>query len=295
MSDRFMGEALRIYSSQNIAFEPRWFPLFSLLAREPRVAVGQAATALGITHAAVSQTVQDMQRRGIVTSVADPQDKRRAVLTLSPKGRELLAQLSPLWKDIRSAVDEAVGATGVDLVAALARLERTLDDESLFERTRKMRQSDGVAIVDYRPAFKTAFRKLNEAWIKKYFRLEAADRKVLADPQGEILDRGGYILFAVEGKTVLGCCALYAHGAREFELAKMAVTPEAQGRQIGRRLMEAAIARVKTAGAKRLVLETNDQLTPAVTLYKSVGFKAKRGAKSDLFERANLIMELKLA
>ena len=35
ISDRMMADGGRIYASQNISFEPRWFPIFYLLSEEP--------------------------------------------------------------------------------------------------------------------------------------------------------------------------------------------------------------------------------------------------------------------
>jgi GNAT superfamily N-acetyltransferase len=53
----------------------------------------------------------------------------------------------------------------------------------------------------------------------------------------------------------------------------MAVTESSQGAGVGRRLLEAAIAEARAAGARRLYLETNRKLGPAIRLYESMGFR----------------------
>ncbi|MHB9849046.1 GNAT family N-acetyltransferase [Streptomyces krungchingensis] len=107
---------------------------------------------------------------------------------------------------------------------------------------------------------------LNEEWISRLFILEEEDRVVLADPLGRIVGPGGVVLLARAPGTgaVVGCVALLAYPEAVFELAKMAVTPGAQGRGIGRRLIAAAIDRARALGGARLFLGTYSRLSPAI-------------------------------
>ncbi|MET8544368.1 GNAT family N-acetyltransferase [Kitasatospora sp. NPDC004799] len=147
------------------------------------------------------------------------------------------------------------------------------------------------------PGDADAFRALNEEWISRLFTLEEADRAVLGDPFGRIVDPGGDVLLAREpdGGTAVGCVALLAHPDAVFELAKMAVTPGAQGRGIGRRLVAAAIGRARDLGAARLFLGTNSRLAAAVHLYEDAGFvriTRDRLPVADYYARADILMEL---
>src|SRR5467141_2900487 len=151
-----------------------------------------------------------------------------------------------------------------------------------------------VGIRAFQPGDAAAFRRLNEEWITRFFRIEPQDELVFADPEGTILDPGGRIFFATAGERCVGCCALIRTGDKEFEVAKTAVEPSYQGAGIGRRLLHAAIDEGRNAGAQRLYLETNHVLTPAIRLYESVGFKhidANRIIPSP-YERADVYMEL---
>jgi putative acetyltransferase len=53
-----------------------------------------------------------------------------------------------------------------------------------------------------------AFRRLNEEWITRFFRIEPKEEPVLADPQASILDAGGRIFLATADERCVGCCAL---------------------------------------------------------------------------------------
>lgn len=152
-----------------------------------------------------------------------------------------------------------------------------------------------VTIRAFAPGDEAAFLQLNEEWIVHYFEfLEDADKQVLCNPQ-RILERGGRIFLAVRDGRAVGCCALMM-GPHGYEVAKMAVTASERGAGIGRRLLEKVVAAAREMGIARLFLETNRKLTPAITLYESVGFRhvpRERFVQSP-YARSNVQMELNL-
>ena len=151
-----------------------------------------------------------------------------------------------------------------------------------------------VTIREFQPGDESSFRTLNEEWITRYFRIETKEKEILADPKGTILNRGGKIFFAVAENRCVGCCALRRIDETEYEVAKMAVTPGFQGLGLGRKLLLAVIDTGRKLGARRLYLETNHILTPAIRLYESVGFKhipPLRITPSD-YARADVYMEI---
>lgn len=153
-----------------------------------------------------------------------------------------------------------------------------------------------LAIREFAAGDEIAFRRLNEEWILRHFAMESKDEAVLADPQGAILNRGGRIFFAVQDGAMVGCCALMAMHPGEFEVAKMAVTEASRGTGVGRALLARAIEEARASGARRLYLETNRRLTPAIRLYESMGFQhlpPERVTPSE-YSRANVFMELEL-
>jgi ribosomal protein S18 acetylase RimI-like enzyme len=63
-----------------------------------------------------------------------------------------------------------------------------------------------------------------------------------------------------------------SEGPDEAGFRMLAVAPEAQGRGVGRALVEACVARARAAGKRRLVLLTLPTMTAAHSLYASMGF-----------------------
>jgi putative acetyltransferase len=153
-----------------------------------------------------------------------------------------------------------------------------------------------LTIREFTAGDEAAFRKLNEEWIVRHFALEHKDEILLADPRGTILDLGGRIFIVVRDGQPVGCCALLAMAHGEFEVAKMAVTESLQGAGIGRHLLQRVVADARASGARRLYLETNRKLTPAIRLYESMGFRhlpPERIVPSP-YARADVYMELYL-
>jgi len=153
-----------------------------------------------------------------------------------------------------------------------------------------------IQIRRFHPGDEQAFRELNEAWISHYFAIEDEDRATLGDPNGYILQRGGHIFMAFLDDRPVGSCALIFLAEGVFEVAKMAVAEEQRGMGIGRQLLEHAIAEARATGAKKLSLETNDKLQPAIRLYESTGFKHLPPDRQNhsAYVRANVFMELEL-
>ena len=78
-----------------------------------------------------------------------------------------------------------------------------------------------------------------------------------------------------------------------FELAKMAVSPAVRGKGIGKKLCLAGIDYARQVGAKTIWLESNRVLTPALTMYASVGFREVPSVPTP-YARADIRMEMRL-
>ena len=71
----------------------------------------------------------------------------------------------------------------------------------------------------------------------------------------------------------------------------MAVAPASQGHGVGRLLAHTVIEFARAAAATKVVLLSNTILTPAIRLYRSLGF-VERAMPSDTgYSRANIYME----
>lgn len=148
----------------------------------------------------------------------------------------------------------------------------------------------------FRKGDQAAFRSLNEAWIVRYFEMEAKDYEVLDDPENSILKKGGHIFMGVEEGVAVACCALIPKDPGCFELGKMAVAESRRGQGIGGKLLEYAIGEARALGAARLYLESNAKLPNAVHIYEKAGFvhlPPERVVPSE-YARSGVYMEMLL-
>lgn len=143
-------------------------------------------------------------------------------------------------------------------------------------------------VIPFDEKFLPAFISLNREWIEKYFVLEAMDLYQLENPKRTILEGGGEIFFVVSGGEALGTCAMVPHGPGSYELAKMAVAPQARGKSYGDLLMEASVTWAKSKGAHEIIILSNTILEPAIGLYKKHGFTVVHLGDHPDYKRCNI-------
>lgn len=138
LSDRWERQVRELYEERSLPFEPRWFPILQLLSRNGRMAVGELAERIGITHAAVSQVRSELVRRGLVRAKKDPKDGRRQFLELTSKGQAMCEQFEPVFRAITSATDSLCAKEVSGLLPKLARLEAALETMPINVRARRI-------------------------------------------------------------------------------------------------------------------------------------------------------------
>lgn len=152
-----------------------------------------------------------------------------------------------------------------------------------------------ILIRHFRPGDEAAFRDINLEWIERYFAVEAKDRETLGNPHKYILDSGGAIFMALDGDEPVGAVALIVMDEQSVELAKMGVRPGAQGRGAGRGLIAAAVEHARVMGMRRIYIETNSSLGPALKLYRDAGFVPLKDRIPTPYARADVQLELILS
>lgn len=151
-----------------------------------------------------------------------------------------------------------------------------------------------MRVEQYRPEHAREFDALNRAWLVGNGLLEPADEPHLTNPDETILAAGGQIVVAIEDGTVIGTCAIVPSDPGEFELVKLAVTPSAQGRGLGRQLVEACVSFARQCGARRVTLLSSSRLGAALRLYQRAGFKFAPVPTTNPYATADIYMILDL-
>lgn len=295
LSDTITDDAAKVYRLYDIDMQPRWFPVFYSLSDGQENSITAIANEIGHTHPSVSQIVREMVKKGYVTEQKGT-DQRKNYIKLSEKGLEIAWKIKAQYADVTAAIEKVFRESQYDLWKAIEEWEYLLEQKSFLRRVeeeKKMREGTEVTIINYTPSYQQDFKRLNEEWITRYFKMEEYDYKALDHPDEYILVKGGFIFIALYNGEAVGTCALIKMDDHKFELAKMAVSPKAQGKSIGTLLGNAAIQKARETGADTVYLESNTILKPAIKLYRKLGFEKITGEPSP-YERANIQMELKL-
>ena len=127
-----MQQCEEVYRARGFDFHAGWFPLVRLLSTRGPCSPSEATCALGVTPASISQVASELVRQRLVSSRKDRNDRRRRILDLTQKGRQLAEELDPLWQKIRRTAESILADTGLDL-DVVALVEDAFDRGALYE------------------------------------------------------------------------------------------------------------------------------------------------------------------
>lgn len=295
LSELITIDSAVLFQMQQMDFEPRWFPVFYMLSQAGPMHVTDLAQRIGQSHASVSQIAKEMERDDLLNKVRDKKDGRKSLLSLSEAGEDIAGKMEDFYDDVFHGVADLLGEINQNFWEAMQEVEDALERKSINQRVlerRKKRLRSAIRIVPYEPQYAQAFRDINVDWIKQYFEMEQADYDALDHPDDYVLKKGGYIFVALFKEQAVGVVAMLKMPDDTYELAKMGVSPEAQGMGVGYQLGQAVIDKAHEVGAKRLYLESNTRLQPAIKLYYKMGFQKLPHTIPSPYQRSNIQMEL---
>lgn len=149
-----------------------------------------------------------------------------------------------------------------------------------------------INIVPFKKEYSNAFYTLNKEWLQTYFYVEPYDEEVLSKPEDYIINKGGYIFFAMLNNNVVGTYAFMPlKNEPGFELTKMAVSPNLRGKKIGQLLLQHSLNFAKSNNFKRLLLYSSTKLENAIYLYRKVGFTELDLEVNSPYKRSDIKME----
>jgi len=274
LGELLMKDMARIYREQGVDFEPRWFTFFQLILQKEEVSVTAIAHDLKQTHPAVVQVINMLEEKGLIKTTKDKEDKRKRLVKLSRKGKELAEELEPVWLKVKEAAQELLMESEPGLLTNISSLEKALQNQGMYERIYEKIYADyDIKMVGSSAEYMEAFRQLNEDWLREYLEISDYDRQVLSDPAGMIINKGGRLYCMLLNDEVVGTYALQRINDEEWELSKFTVKKDFRGKRLGKRLLQHAIQQAEILDASHLLLYSHPDLQEATELYKKAGFR----------------------
>ncbi len=302
LSESMMATVKAFYEEYNLAFEPRWFPLFRTVHKQPGIGMMVLSQQLGVSHAAINAFCRQLLEAGLIELTPDPGDARIKQVTLSQAGHILHTRLEPAWFVLGQALDTAFGPQAAEIRRMLAVVEEAVEDRAVARGLKSVMKRDavmaGLDIVPYDPAdpdHKRYFAALNIEWLEQYFTVEPVDHTMFADPDSYILAPGGAIYMARVHGQIVGTCALIKRSETVYEMGKMAVSRLFQAKGIGTALVNVIEDHARRLGLSTLYLTSSTKLPHAVPTYRKLGWVDSAEPLHTAYRRSDISLQKALA
>jgi DNA-binding MarR family transcriptional regulator/GNAT superfamily N-acetyltransferase len=217
---------------------------------------------LGLDSGYVSRLLRALEASGLVTVRPETRDRRVRHAELSPRGSREWDELESRSEALAISVLEPLNERQRgELVAAMETVERLLTASMIAVRVEDPRSADASwCLQQY-------FDELNDRFDSGF----DPTRSTVPDA-GEMAPPSGLFLVARLRGAPIGCGGLLFHDTEPAEIKRMWVAPTSRGLGLGRRLLAELEERARTTGARSVRLDTNRNLTEAISMYRSSGY-----------------------
>lgn len=135
LSNRLTRRVARFYSQRFKLSAPEWRTI-AVLGQHGAMSANTVIVQTTMDKVRVSRAVAKLLKSGYITRDADPEDRRRAILALTPKGVELYRQIVPLVQEVEAEILATLSAEDRSILDhALAHIEAYLDKTNTGEST----------------------------------------------------------------------------------------------------------------------------------------------------------------
>jgi DNA-binding MarR family transcriptional regulator/GNAT superfamily N-acetyltransferase len=245
------------------------------LAQSDATDVADLRRGLRLDSGYMSRIAARLEADGLVTRAASGRDARRQVLALTPRGRDVFADLDARSADqVAHLLDKLGVADQERLVTAMGTVRSLLgaaqgDGLAATARTVVLREP-GPGDLGWVVARHGSVYAAEYGWNTEFEGLVA---RIVADyAAGHDPRREAAWIAELDGEPV-GCVFCVARDDTTAQLRILLVDPAARGLGIGARLVAECLRFATAAGYESMMLWTNDVLTSARRIYEAAGFR----------------------
>ncbi len=135
--ERLQADTQRIMDEMGVPLQASQYPFLAALERLGPLTIGELADAVGITQPGATRTLSQLIKLGVVKARQAPEDQRRRIISLTPKGQRLVdVAKREVWPRIESAVADLCGGLSGPLLEQLDAIEDGLATLPLDRRPR---------------------------------------------------------------------------------------------------------------------------------------------------------------
>jgi DNA-binding MarR family transcriptional regulator/GNAT superfamily N-acetyltransferase len=217
---------------------------------------------LGLDSGYLSRLLRALQREGLVAVMRSDADGRMRTAQLTAAGHRELATLNERSDDAAAGVLRSLTDSQQDrLVTAMAQVERLLTASAVRVDAYDPRHPDA------RYCLETYYAELAQRFRDGY------DPAVSPVADDEMTPPAGLLLVASLHGQPVGCGAVIWYPGGVALVKRMWVAPSVRGLGLGRRILTELEARAEAHGHRLMRLETKAELTEALQMYRSRGYR----------------------
>ena len=135
IGERLQADTQQIMEELGVSIQSAQYPFLAAIDRAGPLTIGELAQAVGITQPGATRTISQLLELGYVDMQTSAEDQRRRLVSLTPKGQELVDYSKrSVWPRIEQAVAELCGDLSGPLLQQLATIEEGLATAPLARR-----------------------------------------------------------------------------------------------------------------------------------------------------------------
>ena len=233
---------------------------------------GDLISLLRLDAGYLSRILQEFADSGWVKRKPSPEDGRRALLSLAPKGRKKFTELD---QHSRRLIGELISPLSAPQRAQLLNGMRTLQESLSVAPPRQERSVNirphRIGDVGWAIERHGELYSIEYGWNEEFEALVATLFARFATKHDPATER--FWVAEVDGERV--GCVFVVRAEKEEDTAQLRcllVDPRGRGLGLGRRLVDECLGFSKSAGYRRIILWTNDVLVSARRIYEAAGF-----------------------
>ncbi len=233
---------------------------------------GNLISLLRLDAGYLSRILQEFVHSGLVKRKPTPDDGRRALLSLTPKGRKKFTELDyQSRRRIGELISPLSAQKRIQLLQGMRTLEESLAEDPISQERRisirPYRVGDvGWAIERHGQLYSDEF-----GWNEEFEALVATLFARFATEHDPAAER--FWVAEVDADRI--GCVFVVRAEKDKNAAQLRcllVDPKGRGLGVGRQLVDECIRFSKAAGYHRIILWTNDVLVSARRIYEAAGF-----------------------
>lgn len=133
ISEKMAYSVKKLYKDLDHDIEPNWYLVFMILRDKGALSLVDIAESLGYSHPSIVITVKKMNSSGYLIVKKDESDKRKQIVSLSPKAIKLMPEFEILWNSCEAAILNVL-QEDLSILGYLDNIESALEETSFYYR-----------------------------------------------------------------------------------------------------------------------------------------------------------------